>query len=132
MTAIRGPVRFACQGCGRCCTGEPGTVYVTPGEAADIAAYLDMALADLKRRHLYPFRDGYSIREDDQGNCLFYSGGCRIYPVRPAQCSTYPFWRKNLASPRAWMEVERECPGIGQGPLYSEETIRDILRSSPL
>ena len=132
MTAVRGPIRFACQGCGRCCTGEPGTVYVTPGEAASIADFLRLGLAKLKETHLYPFRDGYSIREDDQGNCLLYNNGCLIYSVRPAQCRCFPFWRKNLATRKFWSEVERECPGIGRGPLHSEETIRRIARSSPL
>lgn len=132
MTAFQGPIRFACQGCGLCCTGEPGTVYTSPREADRIAAYLDMPLAQLLRDYLFPFRDGYSIREDHQGNCLFYARECRIYPERPAQCRCFPFWRKNLASLRAWRKVERECPGIGQGPLYSEQTIRRILEESPI
>ena len=132
MSRITGPIRFACQGCGHCCTGEPGTVYLAPGELSAIAEYLAISTADLKRTFLYPFRDGYSIKEDDRGSCLFYEDGCRIYPVRPAQCRCYPFWRKNLESLEAWKEVERECPGIGHGPFYSEEDIRRIAGASPL
>lgn len=132
MSPVPGPVRFACQGCGHCCTGEPGTVYVAPDELPGIAAHLHISRADLKRFYLFPFRDGYSIKEDQSGNCLFYADGCRIYGVRPAQCRCFPFWRKNLDSPVAWMEVKRKCPGIGKGPVYSPEDIRAVLRLSPL
>jgi len=132
MNMIRGPVRFACQGCGHCCIGEPGTVYVAPNEVAGIAAFLHLSPTDLKRLYLYPFRDGYSIKEDEEGNCLFYSEGCRIYSARPAQCRCFPFWRKNLRNITAWAETKRECPGIGQGPVYSEEDIRRIAHMSPI
>ena len=132
MNPIPGSIRFACLGCGNCCTGEPGTVYVSPAETISIAAYLCLTPAELKQTFLFPFRDGYSIREDKHYNCLFYDGSCGIYPVRPAQCYSSPFWLKNLRSLEAWREVERECPGIGHGPLYSEEAVLSIMRSSPL
>jgi hypothetical protein len=132
MIQIPRGVRFSCQRCGRCCTGEPGTIYVAPGEIPPIATCVGIPVADLKRSYLYPFRDGYSIKEDEAGNCLFYASGCLIYPARPMQCRCFPFWRRNLSNPDTWREVEQNCPGIGRGPMYSEETIRWIARSSPL
>ena len=121
-------LRFECQQCGRCCTGEPGTVYVAPDEVKAIADSLGLPekafIADL----LYPFRDGYSIKEDKQGNCLLYADGCRIYPVRPRQCRTWPFWFKNLRSSYAWKQTASQCPGIGKGPVYTRDEILACMR----
>ena len=132
MLPVSGPIRFACQGCGSCCTGEPGTVYVLPGEVHRIADYLGLGPARLKKEALYPFRGGYSIKENSRGDCLFYHQGCRIYPVRPRQCSCFPFWRKNLRSAYAWKQASKACPGIGSGQVYSRQEILDILEVSPL
>ncbi|MBI5062629.1 MAG: YkgJ family cysteine cluster protein [Desulfatitalea sp.] len=116
-------LNFECQRCGQCCTGESGTIYVSPKEIAAVAGHLGITADLLIETYLYPFRDSYSIREDDQGCCLFYNQGCNIYPVRPLQCSTYPFWFSNLRSERRWRALRRECPGIGQGRLYTREEI---------
>lgn len=120
-------LRFACLQCGRCCRGEPGTVYVSPEEIRAIADYLGLSRQELTSRMLYPFRDSYSIAEDEQGNCLMYDQGCRIYPVRPRQCRSYPFWLANLRSRYAWKQKTAQCPGIGTGPLYTREQILAAL-----
>ncbi|MFP4392606.1 MAG: YkgJ family cysteine cluster protein [Desulfohalobiaceae bacterium] len=116
---------FACQNCGTCCTGESGTIYVSSQELEPIASFLGLKLEELIQRHLYPFQDSYSILEDEQGSCHFYSRkqGCLIYPVRPWQCKSYPFWFRNLRSKKSWMRVSYECPGIGLGRLYTLEEI---------
>ena len=106
-------------------------MYVAPEEITAIADYLGRSRQDLMKETLYPFRDSYSIAEDEQGNCLMYDQGCRIYPVRPRQCRTYPFWLTNLRSRYAWKETAAECPGIGRGPLYSREAILEVLEHCP-
>ncbi len=124
----KGP-RFECQRCGACCTGAPGTIYVDKNEVDRIAKYLSARTSCFIEKYLYPFRDGYSIREYTDGRCFFYNGGCTVYPVRPSQCKTFPFWVENLRSPKKWRRMSGECPGIGQGPLYSREQILEIVRS---
>ena len=53
-------------------------------------------------------------------------GRCRVYPVRPLQCATWPFWTENL-KPETWNGPVREtCPGIGQGRLYSRAEIERL------
>jgi hypothetical protein len=125
-------IRFACLQCGKCCTGEPGTVYVAPDELRPLAAFLGLSVSTLIEECLYPFRDSFSIREEPGGDCLFYDRGCTVYPVRPSQCRTFPFWVKNLRSEFAWRQVCLECPGIGQGRLFSREEILDILERAVL
>lgn len=69
-----------------------------------------------------------SLTEYANGDCTFFDGEtrrCTIYPVRPAQCRTWPFWRSNLESPQAWKDVQVECPGAGHGSLVPLEAIRN-------
>ena len=123
-------LRFECQRCGNCCTGEPGFIFVDKHEAVKIAQYVSQDLSSFIDEYLYLFRTGYSIKEHDDGRCLFYREGCAIYPVRPMQCRTFPFWFENLRSQKKWRRVTRECPGIDKGPLYSKEQIIENIHIS--
>ena len=35
-----------------------------------------------------------TLRERANGDCVFWDrkAGCTVYPARPAQCRTWPFW----------------------------------------
>ena len=112
--------------------GEPGTIYVSPTEIETIAASIDLPVDDFTAQYLYPFRDSYSIKEDARGRCLFFDEGCTIYDIRPVQCRTYPFWFSNLRSEDRWHSVERQCPGVGRGRLYSRDEIVDLIQKSML
>ncbi len=120
-------IRFSCRRCGACCTGEPGIISVDPTEIARIAAFLGLPLEGFQRDHVVATVQGPSLRERPDGRCHFYEKGCRIYPVRPTQCRTWPFWVENLRNPRRWAAVCRECPGIGTGRSYTREEILDRL-----
>ena len=54
--------------------------------------------------------------------------GCVIYPVRPAQCRTWPFWESNLRSRKNWDSIAEGCPGIGRGPLIGVDEIVSRMR----
>ena len=125
-------IHFECQQCGFCCTGSSGTIFVSSEEIKEIAKFLKIAEKDFIENYLYPFRNSYSIKEKENGDCLFYEKGCKIYPVRPGQCRTYPFWIKNLRNEKNWELTKKECPGIGKGKLYTEEEILDILGKSEI
>ena len=123
-------IHFECRRCGACCIGDPGIVYADKNEAIHIAEYLGMAASFFTDTYLYPIRAGYGIREHPDGRCFFYNNGCTIYPVRPHQCRTYPFWFENLRSVKKWQRVSEACPGIGGGVLYSKEKILKIIHST--
>jgi Fe-S-cluster containining protein len=123
-------IRFECQRCGACCTGDPGIIYIGRAELVRIAEYLSVKIPLFIEKYLFPMNDGYSIREHDDGRCFFYENGCKIYPVRPNQCKTFPFWFENLRSAKKWKRICKECPGIGCGPLYSKEQILEIPKSN--
>jgi Fe-S-cluster containining protein len=48
---------------------------------------------------------------------------CGIYPARPQQCRTWPFWDSNLRSRQAWEAAGRHCHGIDRGQVHSLESI---------
>jgi Fe-S-cluster containining protein len=66
-----------------------------------------------------------SLREKANGDCVFYdrAKGCTIYPVRPEQCQTWPFWESNVVTPDAWRQTCEICPGSGKGDLIPPEEI---------
>ena len=123
-------IRFECGRCGNCCTGDPGIVRVNEHEIADIAAYLGTPVSTVVETFLYPWGNGLSIKEASDGRCLFFEDGCRIYPARPTQCRTFPFWFANLRSEARWNKIRNQCPGIGAGRLFTKADILNILSRS--
>jgi Fe-S-cluster containining protein len=62
---------------------------------------------------------------------MLEGGRCRVYPVKPVPCSTFPFWEGALASPEAWQETGARCEGVDQGDLYDDEEITRLLAGDP-
>ncbi len=125
----RDGLAFSCTRCGACCTGAPGFVWVDPEEIQALATHRGETLDQFSRRFVRRVGDRYSLVERPGGDCVFWSkeAGCTVYPARPAQCQTWPFWPENLASPESWEAVRRVCPGSGtdSGRVFSVEEIRD-------
>lgn len=102
-----------------------GFVWINDEEMDAIADFLgedrDQVAAFYTRR----LQRGRSLRERANGDCVFYEAGtgCTIYPVRPRQCCTWPFWDSNVSSPEAWAETRRVCPGSGKGELIAADEI---------
>jgi Fe-S-cluster containining protein len=70
----------------------------------------------------------YTLKEVKRWDCVFLTDdGCRIYPARPVQCRTFPFWDENVQRRDYWDHAARDCPGMNSGKLYSCEEI-DRLR----
>jgi Fe-S-cluster containining protein len=121
---------FHCTRCGNCCTGAPGVVWVNDEEIAAIAEYRGEEAAKLERHYTRMVGGRRSLRERANGDCVFWDreAGCTIYPVRPRQCRTWPFWESNVVTPEAWEETCRRCPGSGKGELVSAEEISRRIR----
>ncbi|MBA20067.1 MAG: YkgJ family cysteine cluster protein [Planctomycetota bacterium] len=119
---------FSCTRCGDCCTGVPGYVWVEPTEIEALAKHLGLSVDSFGERYLRKVGRRYSLIEKPGGDCVFFDKGCSVYPARPTQCRTFPFWRSNLKSERAWDEIADECPGIGQGKLFPVEEIEVLKR----
>ena len=129
-----GGLHFTCTQCGKCCTGEPGFVWVGDGELAAIAAFRKEPVEELTGLHTRKAKGKRTLREKANGDCTFYDSkrGCTIYPVRPVQCRTWPFWESNLETPEAWDETVRVCPGSGEGELIPVEEITRRVKAIKL
>jgi Fe-S-cluster containining protein len=126
----RDGLRFECTRCGHCCTGPPGVVWVSDEEIEAIALHRGEPVPRIQALYTRPFGRGRSLREKENGDCIFYdrAQGCTIYPVRPRQCRTWPFWESNLRTPEDWQRTCTTCPGAGKGDLIPEDEITRRLR----
>jgi Fe-S-cluster containining protein len=119
-------LRFQCTGCGDCCTGAPGYVWVTQAEIDALARRLGMDVAAFERKYVREVGVRRTLRERRNYDCVFLDAEtrkCTVYEDRPRQCRTWPFWNSNLKSPEAWQQTCEVCPGSGKGRLYSIEVI---------
>ena len=117
---------FECTQCGSCCAfrGQYAHVYVDREETERLARLLDMPLSRFKKR--YTFVDEYGWRQlrTKGERCVFQdpdTEACTVYPARPTQCRTFPFWREFVQDGRWRDEVRGLCEGVGRGRLYSIE-----------
>ena len=123
---------FSCTQCGNCCGGDPGYVWATKEEIAKISAFLGRSDGRLEKQHLRRVGLHYSLTEKPDGDCIFLTRengktGCSIYPVRPLQCRTWPFWKENLRSAETWDQVARsKCPGMDHGQPYTYVQIEGL------
>ena len=124
-------LKFECTQCGNCCSGPPGYVWTTKEEIKAIAEFIGQRDGWLGKEHLRRVGLRYSLTEKPGGDCVFLrrSGGkatCSIYPVRPLQCRTWPFWNNVVRNPSTWAETAETCPGMNNGKHYDFVQIEQI------
>jgi Fe-S-cluster containining protein len=131
-----GGLHFECMQCGRCCSGPgEGYIWISRKEIEFVADHLKLTVGELRRRYTKRIGLRTTIIEDPVSrDCVFLekdSGqrACTIYPVRPNQCRTWPFWSSNLESPYNWNGTAQKCPGINRGRGYSIEQVERIRKS---
>jgi Fe-S-cluster containining protein len=131
-------LRFTCTQCGNCCTGPPGFVWISDTEVARLAEYLKISVKETIEKYCRRISGRLSLKEhrnpaSKEYDCIFLreegsTRTCYIYPVRPLQCRTWPFWPGNLASEKSWTHAAQRCPGMTHGRKFTAaqaEAIRD-------
>lgn len=127
-------LRFECTQCGNCCRNHGGYdyVYLTEHELTEIPRFLGLTRAEFLERYCEK-EPGYfvTIRTDSPA-CPFLTEGnrCGIYPVRPKQCATWPFWQENLERATWEGPVKQCCPGIDRGELRPASEVERIARET--
>jgi Fe-S-cluster containining protein len=120
-------LRFECTGCGACCTGGADHYVETSAkERVAIRAFLKLSPSWFRRRYLVRVdTDTTGIRLGQDGRCPFLGDDnrCRIYPVRPRQCRTYPWWPELIENQRDWTDEARRCEGMNRGTVVPLSTI---------
>jgi len=71
-----------------------------------------------------PYR--YAMKKKG-GKCVFLErSACKIYPIRPLICRTYPFSLERASSGHVF-KASDDCPGIGLGDVVREEEFRRMF-----
>lgn len=129
-------LHFECIECGRCCSGPgEGYIWVARPEVERIADYMHLTPKELRRKFMRQVGLRLSIIEEPiTKDCIFLqmvdgAKRCVIYPVRPGQCRTWPFWSENLLGPEQWNRAALRCPGINRGRLYNYKEIERIRKN---
>ena len=113
---------FDCTSCGKCCR-TIGNVFMSPEEIIMAAQYSNKTVQEFIQTYAShvileseesPGNASWILldnRETQNGpQCIFLdevTNHCKIYPVRPIQCSTYPFWPSILKNKLSWNEEVR-------------------------
>ena len=130
-------LNFTCSQCGNCCTGAPGYVWISKEEIGRLAEYLQMTTDTVIEQYCRRIGARYSFNENRNArgeyDCTFLKEipvestsmdattvaqtrrVCTIYPVRPLQCRTWPFWKSNLQDREAWDDAAVRCHGMNHG-----------------
>lgn len=104
-----------CKTCrGFCCKGE-GFVFISEEDIKAISNFLQLKEKDFLEKYTSAFYNKIilkSLKINNEFVCCFLNkeGSCEIYPSRPLQCRTFPFWdsMRNLSLE----ELNELCPAI--------------------
>ena len=116
-------LKFHCTGCGKCCTGQGGYVFIDEGEAEKIARHLNLSKADFMQKYTARV-EGRLVLKDRKNSydCIFLEDNkCTVYQARPKQCEAFPWWGSNLLCKDTWENLKKDCEGIDhpEGKLYT-------------
>ncbi|MDH5654720.1 MAG: YkgJ family cysteine cluster protein [Spirochaetia bacterium] len=111
----KGAFRFECNGCGDCCRGG-GNVHFSEDELHDLKEFLKLSEEQwlhLKDK-LIQFKKNELFVHSSSKACIFIDRDnlCRIYPVRPLQCRSYPYWSSVFESNKELKYHQKKCPGF--------------------
>ena len=129
-----GGLQFECSGCGGCWAGPgEGNIWISGEEIELLARHLGTTAEAVRKKYLRRAGFRLSILENPVSkDCVFLAGGkdggrgCAVYPVRPNQCRTWPFWNDNLCSAQMWEIAAQRCPGMNRGRLYTLDEIERL------
>jgi len=107
-------LRFKCTGCGKCCTGSPGYVYLSGTDMENLASHFKLSLEDFTRKYARFLGEQYALIDKvGSHDCIFLKDNkCSVYEARPIQCKTFPWWLSSLETPEHWKDAAERCEGI--------------------
>ena len=73
-----------------------------------------------------PFR-GWYLKDNGEDCSFLKNKRCTIYPARPMQCRTWPFWPETMSAKSWKKDVTGFCPGVNKGSLRKAEEIQKAL-----
>lgn len=108
-------LRFKCTGCGGCCTGAPGYVYLSKVDVENLSNHFRLSEEEFLKKYTRYIDGQYALLEEPAPtyDCIFLKENkCTVYHARPIQCRTFPWWVHHLREPKDWEQAAQRCEGI--------------------
>lgn len=105
----------ACADCRGACCRWGGYVWVTEGDIQAMAEIMNLELESFANQYVKAAYGRLSLQErlrEGEHHCAMfdpYNCRCLVYPARPEQCRTFPFWE---AYQENFQELLKLCPGV--------------------
>ncbi len=126
-------LKFKCTGCGKCCTGSDGYVYISKTDIETMSNHLSLTTKEFTKTYTRHVSGEYALKDQPKsGDCIFLKNNqCSVYEARPIQCRTFPWWVQNLRGPEEWIEAGKHCEGIEhpEAPLVPGKHIEEQCMS---
>ena len=106
-------LNFTCTRCGNCCTGEPGFVWVTDDEIAELADLRGEPPEEVVGLYTRSAHRGRTLREKANGDCVFSTSRLVARCTKAAAAVPHlAVLESTVATPAAW---ERRGVRLGAG-----------------
>lgn len=107
-------LKFKCTGCGKCCTGSPGYVFLSIEDLETLAKHFHLSPEEFAQKYTHKVDGLYTLLDRPGSNdCIFLKDNqCSVYEARPTQCRTFPWWIHHLREPSDWEDAAHRCEGI--------------------
>ncbi len=94
-----------------------------------LAEHKGLTVDEFGRKYLIRCGTRLSLGENSRGHCVMLGedNRCSVYDIRPRQCRSFPFWRRNVKTRENWEELTDLSPGINKGRLYTTAEIQKIM-----
>jgi len=71
------------------------------------------------------------MKSKEDTTCVFYEGGCTVYPVRPRACRLFPFRVEEKSTPEGDLMLSigynPNCPGIDKGKSVAKKDLERLV-----
>lgn len=107
-------LKFQCTGCGKCCCGADGYVFLSQQDLKNLAEHFKMSEQEFTDRYTRIVENQLCLIDaPDTDHCVFLKDHkCSAYSARPVQCQTFPWWIYHLENPENWKSAAAHCEGI--------------------
>ncbi|MCH9614176.1 MAG: Phosphoglucosamine mutase [Chlamydiia bacterium] len=129
-------VKFKCTGCGKCCNGKDGYVWLEEDDITRLTKALGLEEDEFLEKYTTVFQGKrVLLDQEDTFDCIFLDENkqCSVYKARPNQCATFPFWPHVIESRLHWLREGIICEGINhpEAPLIPLGTIEKWKNFDP-
>jgi Fe-S-cluster containining protein len=107
-------LKFKCTGCGKCCTGSPGYVFLSRTDLERLSSHFSLSETDFIKKYTRKVGTRLSLIDRPKtADCIFLvDNRCSVYEARPIQCRTFPWWAYQIKTEETWEEASQYCEGI--------------------